>query len=234
MDVSENASDFVRRQEGRSILSSLSASLTRNTTDFHMDPSKGYIADGSIEVAGLGGTQKFAKYVLDYRHFFPFKWKTVLSAHGQLGYLQRIGGEELPIDERFFLGGINTLRGFRSRQVGPRIRKVTEIVDPETGVVTSTGAGDFEYIGGNKEAFFNLEYIFPLAGEMGLKGVLFFDAGNGWSEQENYFSDIRYSAGGGIRWFSPMGPLRLEWGYNLDRRENEKQSNFEFSIGRFF
>ncbi len=61
-----------------------------------------------------------------------------------------------------------------------------------------------------------------------------FDAGNAWSENEDYFNDLRYSIGGGIRWFSPMGPLRLEWGYNLDKRENEPPSNFEFSIGSFF
>jgi outer membrane protein insertion porin family len=69
---------------------------------------------------------------------------------------------------------------------------------------------------------------------MGLKGILFFDTGNAWSEDENYFSEMRYSVGGGIRWFSPMGPLRLEWGYNLDPREAEDRSQFEFSIGRFF
>ncbi|HKL49233.1 MAG TPA: BamA/TamA family outer membrane protein, partial [Desulfuromonadales bacterium] len=80
----------------------------------------------------------------------------------------------------------------------------------------------------------NLEYTFPVIKDAGLKGVLFFDVGNAWADDEDYFSDMRYSTGWGIRWMSPMGPLRLEWGYNLDPREGEKSSEFEFSIGRFF
>jgi outer membrane protein insertion porin family len=227
-DVSPNASLLIREQEGRSTISSIYSALTRNTTDYRLDPTRGSVAEGSIEFAGLGGTEKFSKYILDYRHFFPMPWGTVFSAHGQIGYIQEIGGRPIPIDERFFLGGINTMRGFRVRQVGPRIRQ--DFVDAQGNVVFT----DFEYIGGNKQAHFNLEYLFPLIRDAGVKGVLFFDAGNAWSEGENYFQDLRYSAGAGVRWFSPLGPLRLEWGYNLDPREGEKRSQFEFSIGRFF
>lgn len=215
-DVDDAASELIQKQAGVSTLSSVSASLTRNTTDYRLDPRKGAVSEASIEFAGLGGTQKFAKYVLDHRSFFPWKWGTVFSAHGQIGYIQSVGGEEIPLDERFFLGGINTIRGFESREVGPR--------DPATG----------DFIGGEKEAYFNLEYTFPLLKDMGLKGLLFFDTGNAWDEDESYFSNMRYSAGTGIRWFSPMGPLRLEWGYNLDPEEDEDQSQFEFSIGKFF
>jgi outer membrane protein insertion porin family len=227
-DVSPTASLLIREQPRHSTLSSIYSSLTRNTTDYRLDPTRGSVAEASIEVAGLGGTEKFSKYILDYRHFFPMPWGTVVSAHGQVGYVQEIGGRAIPIDERFFLGGINTMRGFRAREVGPRLRQ--DIRDAN-GNITFT---DFEYFGGNKQAHFNLEYLFPLIRDAGLKGVLFFDAGNAWSEEEDYFRDLRYSAGAGIRWFSPMGPLRLEWGYNLDPREMEKRSQFEFSIGRFF
>jgi outer membrane protein insertion porin family len=69
---------------------------------------------------------------------------------------------------------------------------------------------------------------------MGLKGVAFFDTGNAWGEDEDFFSEMRYSVGGGIRWFSPMGPLRLEWGYNLNPKDYEDNSQFEFSIGKTF
>lgn len=216
-DIDEdNVSTVIRDQQGLSTLSSLSASLTRNTTDYRLDPSMGSVSELSIEYAGLGGTENFAKYIADHRHFFPWKWGTVFSIHGQVGYIQQVGGEEIPLDERFFLGGLSTIRGFESREVGPR--------DPETG----------DFIGGEKEAFFNLEYTFPISRDLGLKGVLFFDTGNAWGENEEFFSDMRYSAGGGIRWFSPMGPLRLEWGYNLDPEEDEDPSLFEFSIGKFF
>jgi outer membrane protein insertion porin family len=219
-DVDATATQFVQDQEGESTLSSVTGTLTRNTTDYRLDPTRGSVASASVEFAGLGGTQKFAQYNLDYRHFFPFKWDTVFSAHGHLGYIHGVGGEEVPIDERFFLGGLNSLRGFESRTVGPRERNLDDT--------------DWEYSGGDKAAYFNFEYLVPLLKEMNLKGVLFFDAGNAWGEEERYFDDMRYSVGGGIRWFSPMGPLRLEWGYNLDPRDDEPQSNFEFSIGSFF
>jgi outer membrane protein insertion porin family len=215
-DVDADASQLIKDQEGSSTLSSITATVTRNTTDYYLDPSRGSVSQLSAEFAGLGGTEKFAKYIADQRFFFPYKWGTVFSAHGQVGYIQQVGGEEIPIDERFFLGGINTLRGFKSRQVGPR--------DEVTG----------DFLGGDKEAYFNLEYTFPLLKDMGLKGVVFFDTGNAWGEDESFFSEMRYSVGGGIRWFSPMGPLRLEWGYNLKPKDFEDNSQFEFSIGKFF
>lgn len=226
LDVDDTATDFIKRQEGKSTLSSITGSLTRNTTDYRLDPSRGSVSSASLEFAGLGGTAKFLKYDLDHRHFWPWKWGTVFSLRGHLGYIQEVGGEEIPIDERYFLGGLNTIRGFQSRQVGPRVRKTED-----------TGGGiteDFEYIGGVKAAYFNAEYLFPLLKEMGLKGVLFFDTGNAWDKGGDYFTEMRYSTGAGIRWFSPLGPLRLEWGYNLDPKEDEPNSRLEFSIGSFF
>jgi outer membrane protein insertion porin family len=231
-DVDSDASSLIRDQEGKSTLSSITGTLTRNTTDYYLDPTRGSVSQLSAEFAGLGGTEKFAKYIADQRFFFPYKWGTVFSLHGQIGYIQSIGGEDIPIDERFYLGGINTIRGFKSRQVGPRVRVNRQVVDSVGNVTVADD--EFEFIGGDKQAYFNLEYTFPLLKDMGLKGVLFFDTGNAWSEDENYFSEMRYSVGGGVRWFSPMGPLRLEWGYNLKPREGEDRSQFEFSIGRFF
>ncbi len=82
--------------------------------------------------------------------------------------------------------------------------------------------------------YFNFEYLFPLYKSMGLKGLLFYDVGNAWLESGDYFSDLRHSVGAGIRWNSPLGPLRFEWGYNLSPVDDEKQSIFEFSIGTAF
>lgn len=214
-DVDPDASDYWKDQEGKSTLSSLYSSFSLNTTDYRPDPTSGNVGELSWEVAGPGGTEYFSKYILDHRIFFPWKWSTVFSIHGQVGYVHKLTNKEIPIDERFFLGGINTLRGFATREVGPR-------------------DADGYYIGGDKEAFFNFEYTFPLIKDLGFKGLLFFDTGNAWGEDEEFFSTMRYSAGWGIRWNSPMGPLRLEWGYNLDPKDYEDNSRFEFSIGRFF
>jgi outer membrane protein insertion porin family len=83
-------------------------------------------------------------------------------------------------------------------------------------------------------AYFNFEYLFPIYKKLGLKGVLFYDVGNVWAEDENYLSSMRSSVGAGIRWRSPMGPLRFEWGYNLSPRDYEDHTVFEFTIGKAF
>ncbi|WP_321392012.1 outer membrane protein assembly factor BamA [uncultured Desulfuromusa sp.] len=196
-------------------LSSITAEWVRNSTDFYQDPSRGGITKLSLEYAGLGGTENFVKSIVEHRHFFQLFWGTVFSIHGEAGYVVSTNDDDVSITEKFFLGGIRTMRGFETREVGP--------VDE-----------DGDYIGGEKMGYFNFEYLFPIYKDLGLKGVLFYDTGNAWRDDEEYFSDMRNSVGAGIRWQSPLGPLRFEWGYNLSPRDDEKQSVFEFSIGKSF
>ncbi len=219
-DVSPTASATIIDQEGDSTVSSFTTTFMYNTTDNRLDPSSGTDFDATWEFAGIGGTEYFSKYILDARHFWPWKWDTVFSIHGQLGYVHKWQDEEIPLDERFYLGGIYSLRGFDAREVGPR--------DTEG-----------EFIGGDTEAFFNLEFIFPISKELKFKGVTFFDVGNAWGddasgEDDEPFGSWRYSAGAGVRWLSPLGPMRFEYGYNLDPRPYEADSKFDFMIGRFF
>jgi len=219
-DVEPWADPDIKEEEGKSTLSSLTSTFTRDSTDNRLDPSNGSVLEASWELAGFGGSEKFSKYIVDYRRFWPLPWGgVVFSAHGQAGYAQEIAGEEIPLDERFYLGGINTLRGFEPREVGP--------YDPVYD----------DYTGGDTEAFANFELIFPLSKEIGLKGVTFFDVGNAWDSKDgdyDVFTEWRYSVGAGIRWMSPLGPLRIEWGYNLDPYEWEDNSRLDFMIGRFF
>lgn len=233
-DVSPYSSWYIREQEGESTISSLYASISRNTTDYRPDPSRGYMSEFSVEFAGIGGTEKFVKTIVDHRHFFPIKWGIVFSPHAQIGYVTGYGDKDVPLDERFFLGGINTIRGFETREVGPRQPRNVPTYDEDGNLIFVPSTNDYDYIGGEKVAYANLELIFPLLKDAQLKGLLFFDIGNAWDEDEEYFSDMRYSAGVGIRWQSPLGPLRLEWGYNLDPYEYEDDSVFDFSIGKFF
>jgi outer membrane protein insertion porin family len=79
---------------------------------------------------------------------------------------------------------------------------------------------------------FNFEYIFPLIKNAGMKGLVFFDTGNAW-DSGWHLDDMRRTAGLGVRWYSPIGPLRLEWGYVLDPKDNEASNRFEFTIGMF-
>ncbi len=156
----------------------------------------------------------------------------------------------LPITERFFLGGLNSVRGFKARSLGPSrallqplaISGVSGSVDGTTqyAIVDLNGNGvidrnETQVIGGNKYALFNLEYQFPLNRKAGLGGLFFFDGGQAFAEGDPIkIGDLRYAFGTGIRWRSPFGPLRFEWGVPLNREEGEDASVFEFSVGSSF
>ncbi|MDB4470674.1 outer membrane protein assembly factor BamA [Deltaproteobacteria bacterium] len=214
IDTNTVTSDLILDSAGESTLSSITGEIVRNSTDYHLDPSTGGISSFSLEYAGLGGTQNYAKTVAEHRHFWPLFWGTVFSIHGEVGYVVSTDGNDVPIAERFYLGGIRNLRGFKTREVGPK--------------------DEDDFIGGEKMGYLNLEYLFPISKSMGLKGLLFYDTGNAWLDSEEFYSSMRNSVGAGIRWNSPLGPLRFEWGYNLSPVDDEKKSVFEFSIGTAF
>ena len=200
---------------------SLTFGVSRNTTDKHIDPSRGSVQSGSVEYAGgpLGGDTEFVKYFLNAKAFYPVTASTVFSWNALWAHVvPMVSDGEIPIFERFFLGGPYSIRGFRSRELSPR--------DPNTG----------EAVGGNKELIGNFEYLFPLVPEIGFKGVFFFDIGNTW-EQGRWPWDgrqLRYAYGAGVRWYSPMGPLRFEWGWNLKPGPDESKRVMEFTIGTAF
>ena len=213
-NVDENASPIIKDQEGSRTTSSITPSLVRDSRDNFLDPSRGSRNSIYVTYAGLGGTNHFVKSELDSAWYFPVS-SAAIMLRGRFGYATGMFGKELPLYERFYVGGIYTVRGLEFGEAGPR--------DPATG----------DPIGGTEELIFNAEYIFPLYSEIRLKGVAFFDAGNSYDEFKD-FGSLRYTTGAGIRWISPVGPIRIEWGYNLDRKEGEKSSRFEFAFGTLF
>ncbi|MBW1613203.1 MAG: outer membrane protein assembly factor BamA [Deltaproteobacteria bacterium] len=218
-DVLETSSQIIKDMIGRSVTSSLTLGVSRDSRDRRFNARKGSVNSFTVEYAGgfLGGDNYFTKYRARSAWFFPFFWDTAFSMQGKWGYIDQRPGGELPVYEKFRLGGMNTVRGFRYGTISP--------IDPATG----------DRIGGEKMMVYNLEFRFPLQKEQGVMGVLFFDAGNVFTKDEDYtFSGIRRGAGAGIRWYSPMGPLRLEWGKNLDPKPGEAESTWEFTIGTPF
>jgi outer membrane protein insertion porin family len=209
--------------------SAVMASVSRNSTDYRLDPTTGMINSLSVEFAGLGGTNHFLRYITQTSQFFPVGFGSVFMLRGTLGYIQEVG-RKISTDEKFYLGGINTLRGYASRTVSPFI------VSPQYDAVTGIKLGDQRaYVGGDTEVVFNAEYTVPLLKEAGVKGVFFFDIGNAVDGIGNAFSGLLSSYGIGIRWFSPIGPLRLEYGIPINPREGvDKAGKLEFSIGSFF
>jgi len=216
-NVLETASQTIKDQQGETTQSGILTALARDTTDDAIFPTTG----SRNRVAGdffggiFGGDVAFGKYNYNTTWFFrvpPFGEDLVFSPRGRIGYIQAFEGKEIPVYERYILGGLNSLRGLKD--VGPR--------DPVTGDV----------IGGTTMLVFNFELIFPLIKNAGMKGVVFFDTGNAW-ENEYDLGDMRKTCGAGIRWYSPIGPLRLEWGYVLDRKEGEPAYRWDFTIGWF-
>ena len=216
-NVDPGASTFIKEQEGTSTESSIRAQVRRDTRNDAFFPSEGSVSSVTYEFAGgpLGGSSYFVKYEAEGVKFFELPWDTVFSLHGNIGYVHGYEGHEVPIYERYFLGGINTIRGFETRSVGPE--------DPASG----------DLIGGNTMFVVNAEYLFPVFPEQNIKGLVFFDLGNAYKGRID-LSDVRTSAGAGIRWFSPLGPLRLELGFNLDPRTGESSSQWDFAIGSVF
>lgn len=218
-EIEDSASQLIKDMAGRSVTSSLSVGISRDSRDRRFNATRGSTNSFSIEYAGgiIGGDNYFTKYRAKSAWFFPAFWGTAISVQGKWGYVERRSGGELPVYEKFRLGGMNTVRGFEYAAISP--------IDPDSG----------DRIGGEKMMVYNLEYRFPLVKEQGVMGVLFFDAGNVYEKDEDYsFRGLRKSIGAGIRWYSPMGPLRLEWGYNLDPKYDEPSSNWSFSIGSPF
>ena len=228
-DVDYDASLEIIEQEGTSTTGAVTAGITRNTLDNRFTPRTGILTHFTTKFAGLGGDNKFVTFIGSFSKYFPLPRDSAFMFRGTIGYSVGYGGEDVPIFEKFFLGGLDSLRGFEERSVGPMERRgeYRRFIDDRD---------DYDAVGGEKELFFNFEYIFPILKETGIRGVVFFDAGNAYRKSESYFSDIRMSAGFGIRWQSPFGPLRLELGINLDpeSKYDEDSSEFHFTMGSMF
>ncbi len=216
-DMSEDASEYLRRSADINITSSVRVSVSRDTRNRGFNPSAGSKNTFSVKYAGIGGDAKFTKIEGVSSWFFGMPFSTVFHVKGAAGQAFENEDGKLPVYENFYLGGMNSIRGFKSASISP--------IDPLNG----------EKYGGDKMWYSNLELSFPLLTDAGLFGVAFTDFGNVYAEYEDWdFGDIKKSAGVGINWLSPMGPLRLVWGYNLDKKIGDEDAKWDFAMGGNF
>ncbi len=190
----------------------------------YLDPTKGFLLSTSVEYAGLfAGNTDFIKYNATAKSWIPFWKSTYFAARANYGLLHLIdAGDDLVVEERFFLGGPNTLRGFRYRRVGPR---------------RPTDTGGYVIIGGVQQILASLDFVVPLSKTVGLKAVAFFDIGNAFDQDEFSLnpSNLRKDAGFGIRWISPLGPMKLDIGFPIgERLRDEAKYEVQFTIGNLF
>ncbi len=234
------------------VTSSFRPTITLDTRDNRLFPTSGIYIRGSTELSlsEIGATTEFWRNTLTSRFYYPLGAGIVLKLNTEFGLITSPNPDGVPIFARYFLGGVYDVRGFRYRSLSPRI-SLTDRVDPNSA--SSPGGAAF---GGNMMFYDNLEFEFPIMQEANIRGVFFTDAGNTWNLESRYcqalqgaikvdvqkpcfdfpggFTNIRTSWGYGIRWFSPMGPLRFEFGYPFTRLPGEDFYRFEFAIGNFF
>ena len=231
-DLSEpiNPEIFTRDEDSHAIISAVGTDLTFDTRNNRMDPSSGWYFYSGFEVAGLGG-RAFQKFDGSLRFYQRVAWKLVYRTRLEFGYLfNLLDRDNVPDSERYILGGVTSLRGYNGGSIG----KVKELVGTRPG---SDPAKKPHVIGGTHKLIMNHELEFPLIPEANIRAVAFFDLGNSWDgDIARQKPAILSNFGWGIRWYSPMGPLRFEWGFPLaDSHFNTKgQSVFQFMIAPTF
>lgn len=224
--------------------SSFRLSTAYDTRDNRLFPTSGSYHNASVELADtlFLSENEFVKYDAEVRWYKPLIWNFVLRLNASLGYVTTTNPEQpVPVFERYFVGGPETVRGFERYTLGPARRVPVASEDPAGGL------RDFHY-GGNKQLILTAEVEFPIFAAAHVRGVIFADAGNAFGDGvpltlrpdlfaddvDRYSDALRTAVGVGVRWFSPIGPLRFEWGVPLQRLPGERPLVFDFSITNAF
>jgi len=220
-NVIDNASQDLRDEEGSRYVSSLTLGVTYDTRDNVFVPTRGFEVGTAITDAGgfLMGDKDFIKWTGSAAYYHTFFEKLTLELKGRAGMEWAYSDtKKVPIYERFFAGGANTIRGYKERRVGPRDQ------------------GSDEPIGGDAILIGNAELTFPVFEKI-LKAAIFYDVGNVWEKAEEFLVGSKYKqgAGVGIRVKTPLGPVKLDYGYPLVKNEGDKkQGEFYFSMSHGF
>jgi len=202
------------------LASMVRVSTIRDLRNNTFEPSDGYYLSLSSEYAGLGGVKKWFKLEMDTRYFYRVWGDLVFRSRLYASRIYEVDDRAIPRTEKFTLGGARNLRGYPFEGIGPKLE-----VETENGKVIYNKGGEFA-------AYTSLELEHPLAREAGLKWVVFFDAGDaGNIDDINVYMDYGF----GLRWFSPIGVLRFEWGFPINTDETTvSDSQFFFDIGQLF
>jgi outer membrane protein insertion porin family len=216
-DIEDTAADFIKAEEGETTASTIRPRLIRNTIDNPLDPSKGSRQVLSVDLTGLGGDQEFWLANFTNTFYYPLiesEWgDIVFSQRFRLGYGDSFNDNKLPLYVRYFPGGIDSVRGYEARKLGP----------------TDDSGSRF---GGSKQLVANFELIFPMLASAGLKGLVFYDTGEAFDDSTSLdFAELRQAVGFGLRWKTPIAPIRVEIGYPLDKQEGDKSVVTNFSFG---
>jgi len=222
-NINSAASLYIQQQEGKNLTSLIGHNLVYDKRDNRFRPSEGYYLKLNNELAGLGGDISFLKTEVKAAYYYSIFDKWVLQFAGTGGYIFGLGGDDVPINERFFKGG-RSLRGFESGGIGPR------------------DASSDDALGGNAYYTGTVELEFPIAWaeELGFKGSIFTDFGTLWGIDDADGvvlldkDSIRSSVGAGLSWTSPMGPIRIDYARPITKEDFDETEYFRLSFGARF
>lgn len=209
--------------------------MSQDTRNHNVHITRGYrwLATGKVGIPTPKNNFGFYKLEFDSHYYTPLINETdlVLHVHGHCGYIKEMDNKVLPYRELYHIGGQASVRGWVFGQIGP-MWYLPELLERDP---------DYQgtMIGAKKAAFFNIELVFPITEDMGMKGVVFYDGGAGWDTQKtglnidpnhirNDSFDYRHSIGVGIRLLNPQ-PIRVDWAFKLDKRSGEKATEVSFS-----
>ncbi len=221
-DVQPEASTYIKQQVGVNVNSSIGQSLTYDDRNNKLDPSSGYYFRFYQEFAGLGGDSRYLKHELKSSYYYPITSKWRAGVMGSAGYMFGVGGRDVRINDRFFVGG-DDLRGFRNAGIGPR------------DDATKDALGGNIYYTGTAE----LKFPLGLPDELGVSGAVFSDVGSLW-KIDNASVGVdddkapRVSVGAGLLWASPFGPIRIDFAHALVKQTADRTENMRFSFGTRF
>ncbi|TSH90328.1 outer membrane protein assembly factor BamA [Verticiella sediminum] len=214
-----NYREYVEQYGPKSDAFILSTGWTRDTRDSALAPREGYLTRLSGEGSVLGDLRYYSA-TAQGQVYWPVSRDITLALNAQVDYGRGYSGQPYPPLKNFYAGGIGSVRGYESGSLGPR--------DPDTN----------DFIGGAKRVFFNTQLYLPFPGaqqDRTLRWFAFVDGGQVYANNQNInLGDLRYSAGIGLSWDSPLGPLQISWGRALNKKDGDDTEPFQFQIGTTF
>jgi outer membrane protein insertion porin family len=197
----------------------LTAAWQRDSRDSALVPTKGRFQRANLEVSAVGSLQYYRSTYQD-QYFQPFFRTMTLALNGEVDYGRGFGGKPYPIFKNFYAGGIGSVRGYEGSSLGPR------------------SADNGDPLGGASRVLANVEFQFPFPGagnDRTLRWFTFLDGGNVFADgQKMQLSDMRYGAGVGLTWVSPVGPLKISYGKALNAKPGDRPQQFQFQLGAGF
>ena len=225
-EVENGASTVIQQQEGIANISSVGYSLTYDTRNHHRNPNRGLYINLSQDFAGVGGDVNYLRTVAEARAYYPLWNKITLVGRVIGGYITGLGGDDIRLNDNYYKGG-DLVRGFDSGGLGPR-------------VLNGDSLGGKIFYAGTIEARFPIPYLTETTG---ISGAVFADAGSvhdidipsGIAANSIQDDDkIRASAGASILWESPVGPIRADFAYVIEKAEFDDEEVFRFGASTKF